>query len=476
MRGIFGQILIAVVLVKALAFIREKITAHYIGISDELGLFLHASAVAFAIITVQNYVINWRCIPIYRKESSVSARLNVMLLLKDAITISQYFLLFAVIGYAVIIIGGADLGLVTLDLKYLLLLLMIFLISIPINAIASILCAFANALNHKFVSILMPAFMSISVSVYILISTFIFGGIDVIGMAGSTLVGIILYVILIPVVLRDYLNFSIHPKTLSNIKIDKRLIALCFVEFIPQLIGVIEREVFIEISKSHSQLSALGYALNMYAFMISMVVLFVTQIIYPNLTKPSSVEKNKLKNLFSIFFIVSIYVIIIIGREDFLNLMYYGGKIDLMAISQISDYFFYLTPLLIIDSIYSVNLAYQIHLNRLRTITIASMIFGVSRVIFFWWAVEKNSIELFMYGYIFSGLLRLLFALNWRAVVDIFNKLNKIKSIIFLMANLLLLNYISSIKIIQNIYANSLIAIMMYVIVAMILSAWASHK
>ena len=312
-----NQIIIVIIVGKLLAFLREKIVAYYLGVSEEYGLFLYVTAIGVAVLTIQAYVINWAVVPDYKNKINDFDRLSIDTLLRDSLKISLFFMAAAVLGYGIWILSDQELIKYT-ESKYIKIVVLILAL-IPVSAFGNCLSALANVCEKKIISLLLPSITSITTIFYLILQDLKNSSPESLGLCYALLFAALIYILTSLFFLKDNLTIKKTGKKEAGIEINRVLFGLIAIESVPQLISVLERKVFLGVNRNLSELAAFNYAINLYSFIISIAIIFVGQLFYPNMEKLTKRHVVDQRKTLTMVMIVALLVTILLGSKQILN-------------------------------------------------------------------------------------------------------------------------------------------------------------
>ncbi len=358
---------------KGIGFVREIIYANNFGLSSEFDLFLSSAALAVVINSAIIYLCQHYFIPAYNKIIIDGNEENQDVKGDDFFNYTFYWFLFGGIILSLLLFAFSKfiidfyLSSLSSDLQetgYKIFL--IFLITIPINAVMSVLTSYMQA-NFNFIY---PALSQILLNTTIIILVLFFTDLFQIFIIPVSFViaYIICFIVLVKPV-RKKLKFRLSHifnvrYKLSQINI---LISLIFIEGLSLSYVLIDRYFIGKIPEGG--ISALGYALVIYSlpvslFSIPLITTMFSKFSYSFLKSPELLQ-NDFKNALGIntFIIIPIVFILFFKGDFFLHIFYERGKFsadDTFLTHDVLKYYtisliFFSTYLIIVKLLYSID-------------------------------------------------------------------------------------------------------------------------
>src|ERR1035437_2730952 len=317
---------------KGLGFLREMLFAGIFGLGSEYDLYLVSSIVPLTISTILLYLGQNYFIPNFDKFHKTDESKGILFLNFNLIV---FFIFGCLISLLLYLFAGtiieSYLPGVSLQIRQQAkLIFLIYLISIPICSLTSILSAY---FQQKF-EFVIPAVSQLFLNICILILVPVFHiryGIVIIPI--SYLVGTIIQLFfllkkakIISIKIQDFLYFR---KSLSSIS--SSIILIIMIESIGQLYTIADRYYLYKVDKGG--ISAMNYATNILLLPITIIALSVYTVIFPKITSLFNNRANQELKIFlfrciKIFlvFFIPITFVFIFYNNIIIKLLYERGK------------------------------------------------------------------------------------------------------------------------------------------------------
>jgi len=330
---------------KIVGFLREIIYASEFGVSKEFDIFLVVSVVPVTINTIIYYIAQNHFIPNYADNSKTRSEAEQFLfnnylgfgIIGLFISLILFFFTDAILFFLLSIDSLDKTSRITFN---------IFLVTIPLSSICSILAAYLNYLRKFFVPALAAIIQNIIVVLIVVIANHF---ISIISIAIGYLLGTIL----------QFFYFQYKVKVFPNILILKNfslqtwlkkssnsLLIIIIIEFFSQLFIITDRFFYPYIEDGG--LSALNYAQNIALLPITIISLSVSTILFSKVS-------NNLNSIFSendflfmnsirlsIFLFIPIFIIFTFWSQEVISIVYERGKFahsDSLASARLLIYF-----------------------------------------------------------------------------------------------------------------------------------------
>lgn len=332
---------------RILGFLREIIYASEFGISKDFDIFLVVSILPITINTVIYYIAQNYFIPNYSYYKSNKTE-------ADEFLINNY-IGFAIIGLLIFVtffMFSEKILFIMLGLESLsnstIITFNIFLLTIPISSISSLIAAYLNYSKKFPIPALAAVFQNISVVLIVIFTNKLIG---IISISVGYLVGTILQLF--------YLHYKSKIKFnsyfLKNIsfkywlrKSSQSLIIIIAIESISQLYIISDRFFFSYVNVGG--LSALNYAQNIALLPVTIISLSINTILFPKFSENISNIKTDQDSLFiksislTLFIFIPIFIAFTFWSQEVITLIYERGKFiksDSLNAARLLTYFGY---------------------------------------------------------------------------------------------------------------------------------------
>ena len=317
---------------KGLGFIREMLFAGIFGLGTEYDLYLVSSIVPLTISTILLYLGQNYFIPNFDKFNKTDMSKGILFLNFNLIV---FFIFGCIISIILYIFSGTIIenylpGLSLQIKQQAKFIFLIYLVSIPISSLISILSAYFQQKFEFIIPAVSQLFLNISILILVPVLHLRYG-IFIIPI--SYLIGTIIQFIflfkkakIIRIKIQDFLHFRSSLFAISN-----SLILIIMIESIGQLYTIADRYYLYKVDQGG--ISAMNYAMNILLLPISIIALSVYTVIFPKIT---SLFNNKAYEELKIFLQRSIKIflalfipmtfILIFYNNIIIKLLYERGK------------------------------------------------------------------------------------------------------------------------------------------------------
>ena len=340
-------IILITIFSKGLGFLREMVFAGIFGLGADYDLYLVASVLPFTICTILLYLGQNYFIPIYNKFLKTNNEKEILFVNYNLIV---FFIMGLVLAFTLYFFKNLIIGLYLANSKEIIkqqaaIIFSIYLISIPIYSVISILSAyFQQKLN--FVT---PAFSQLLLNFCIILLVPIFHNeLGILIIPISFVLGALVQLLIllrkskiINFKLKDIFYFN---NILSHIS--GSLIIIVFIESISQLFMIADRYFVFKVDRGG--IAALNYAQNIFMLPISIIGISIYTAIFPKLTEIIHHNMNKELERFLIksirlFLLVFIptTIIFVFYNQVIIELVYERGKFgfkDTIITGQVLSY------------------------------------------------------------------------------------------------------------------------------------------
>lgn len=315
---------------KGIGLLRESVFAAYFGLQQEFDLYLIGAVFPVVINTIVQYIAQNYFIPAFNKvePKSINSLLisSALLFLISSSSIAILFFAFAnpVISFY---LANSNPDIHNTAVKV----FRIFLITLPANAIISLLTAYFQA-KSKF---LLPAISQLLLNVIVLIIV-----LSISGTAGifSIPIGFVIGN-LVQLLLLMFFTFRIT--TFGTLVLSKDFMSILpkgigfvlLIEIVGQLFLVVDR--FFLSKVDIGGISALNYANTIFILPISIISLTLSTVIFPKFSEHIISDKKKFvenyvksMSINTFIFVPIVYIIFFFG-EDIIKILFFRGKFTL---------------------------------------------------------------------------------------------------------------------------------------------------
>ena len=385
--GAFIFITIINILSRGLGFFREMLFANYFGMGYTFDIYLVGAVIPLTINVIMLYFAQNYFIPAYNKvKTSDSFQLgeffnNILnLFTLGSIILSILLFLFAepIVGFYLHTSNSESYSIALNIFK-------IFLITIPINAVISVLIAYHQAeFEFKF-----PAVSRLLLNLMIIVVLFFFTGelgIYVIPIGFITGSALQLIYLIPKINVRIKLNLSfIFKKRLDKSILDFTMINILIIETISQMFLLIDRYFFTDVNEGG--ISALNYSMILYVLPVSMISIALATVIFPKFSaniqnkKFDELNKNVIDAIrANLFIFVPVTFFFLLYGNDIIRLLFERGKFTSQDSQIAFNVLKYYAISLVFYSAYSIynKIIYSAHLiNTLLMITLGGVVIKI---------------------------------------------------------------------------------------------------
>lgn len=317
---------------RGLGVLREMIYASYFGLSTEFDLYLIGTVLPTSINTIIIYIGQNYFIPNYNRIKKLSLpdshefirfSLLVFLGLSIILTIFLYFLSESFVSFYM----GNNSGNTSLALQ----IFRIFIITIPINALNSILSAYLQAEFEFRYPAAAQLFLNISVIFIVLLSSSYYG---IFSIAFGYIAGLLsqLVFLLFKCPVKKWFSGTFRMLNMSLLlNTSGTLMVIIVVETLSQLYSIIDRYFYSSVDKGG--LAALNYSTTLFTLPISVISVALSTVMFSNISKLVSEKQEVLldqhfRNFIRInlMIFVPISIVYFFWGDSIIHILFERGK------------------------------------------------------------------------------------------------------------------------------------------------------
>ena len=331
--GAFIFITIINILSRGLGFFREMLFANYFGMGHTFDIYLVGAVIPLTINVIMLYFAQNYFIPAYNKVKTSDSYqpgeffnnvLNLFALGSIILSILLYLFSESIVGLYLHTSNSVSYK-IALDI------FKIFLITIPLNSVISVIIAYNQAeFEFKF-----PAISRLLLNLMIIVVLFFFTrklGIYVIPIGFITGSALQLIYLFLKINLRVKPSLSfIFKKKLDKSIFDFTIVNILVIETISQMYLLVDRYFFTEVNEGG--ISALNYSMILYVLPVSMISIALATVIFPKFSaniqnkKFDELNKNVIDAIrANLFIFVPVTFFFLLYGNDLIRLLFERGK------------------------------------------------------------------------------------------------------------------------------------------------------